>query len=493
MAAAQTRLAGWSTDRRTHLVGQLRGQVDGFEVAVGNAGLLADPAAGAVLGMLENTRTTPDLGVRLATLFTASLRAELGLVVAANLPEDRLRAALQAPSHATAITMVLVRNAPAGLPAHLTAIRAQLEAMSRELAHPDTEGVTASDPTREARVEQILTPPAVAAARAAAAAAGAPPPAFVPAGYYEELMAGLHVAVEEAWSWAQPMERRRPLDVRPGGHVEGIATEAKARVDALYGAFGSAAAPALTFAGGTLEDRTAIAGDPFDMCRWFVRDGSGSLPSIGSVQEAHHSFEDAIAAQAIEDRVIDHYSGRSAPSAANETAAVNALGIPAAERTRRLTIIDRMWPGVQSRGTVSVAAREGATQRQTRGIYWGLFKTMIHEYLHSTAHHNYNTWYEGLRDSHHVTTYQEGFTDLFTLRTWQSVFPDEVAANPGFRMRIQGPTDRDLSMSAVGRAPSHYSELAEAQQIEALIGPANMKAAYFRGNTAVLGGGRLPR
>ncbi|MEI2764387.1 MAG: hypothetical protein V9F82_01645 [Dermatophilaceae bacterium] len=493
MAAAATRLAGWSTDRATHLVNQVRGSVDGFEVAVGDGGLLADPAAGRVLGLLEGTRTTDDLGARLATLFAGSLAPSIGLVIAANLPEDRLRAALQAPGRAGAIADVLRRNPVAGLAAGLVAIRSTIATIGRELAAPTTEGVTPSDAARETRVEQILTPPAVANARAAAAAAGAPPPAFVPAGYYEDLVAGLHIAVQNAWGWAEPMDRRRPLDVRPGGHVEGIAAEAKGRVDALYGAFGSAPAPAMTFAAGNLEDRGAIAGDPFDMARWFVREGSGTRPSISAVQLAHHSFEDAAAAQAIEDRVIGHYSGRSAPAAANETAALAALGVSTAERSRRLTIIDRMWPGVQSRGTVSVAAREGATARATRAIYWGLFKTMVHEYLHTTAHATYTTWYEGLRDSHHVTTYQEGFTDLFTLRTWQSLYPAEVAANPAFRMRIQGPADRDLDMAAVGGAPGHYAELAEAQQIEGLIGPANMKAAYFRGNTAVLGGGRLPR
>jgi hypothetical protein len=35
--------------------------------------------------------------------------------------------------------------------------------------------------------------------------------------------------------------------------------------------------------------------------------------------------------------------------------------------------------------------------------------------------------------------------------------------------------------------------MAEAQQIEQEIGIANMRAAYFRGDTAVLGGTKLPR
>ena len=118
---------------------------------------------------------------------------------------------------------------------------------------------------------------------------------------------------------------------------------------------------------------------------------------------------------------------------------------------------------------------------------------MIHEYLHTTEDPTFKTWYGGLTDSHHKTTYQEGFTDLFTLQTWRSLFPNEIAANRTLRMRIQGPTDGDLDMGAVGGEPDHYPELAEAQQLEQLIGVANIRAARFKGNTAVLGGGKLPR
>lgn len=274
--------------------------------------------------------------------------------------------------------------------------------------------------------------------------------------------------------------------------MEGIAVEAKRRVDALYGMFGSAAAPSMTFSAGSLEDRGTIVGDPYDMARWMVREGGGG-DAVGAVQDAHHSFEDAAAARVIEDRVIAHYSNRSAPGAANEIAAMGAIGMNGVERARRLRVIDRMWPGVQTTGRVSVAARQGATAADTRGIYWGLFKTMIHEYLHTTAHPTYNTWYGGLRDSHHVTTYQEGFTDLFTRRTWDSVFPQEIRANQALRTTVQGPADPTLDLAAVGGAPSHYPELAEAIELENYFGAANMKAAYFRGNTAVLGGGRLPR
>ena len=482
----ETRIAAWRANQARGLwTSSLDARKEAALVTI--EGLLATEEA-AVAG----ARTTADLGTRLATLFLSSTQPQHGLVVAARVSEDRLRAALQSPAKLAAINAVLARNPSAGLPGGLTAVRAFLVQLAQEITAPTTAGVTATSPSRAIRVEQILTPPTTRAARAAAAASGGPAPTFQPANYYEDLTTALHTQMMQNWAWAGPMDARAGLDTAPGGHVEGIAAEAKRRVDALYGMFGSAAAPNMTFSAGTLEDRGTIVGDPYDMARWMVREGGGG-EAVGAVQDAHHSFEDAAAARAIEDRVIDHYSNRTAPAAPNEIAAMGALGVNGAERARRLGVIDRMWPGVQTMGRVSVAARQGATVAETRGIYWGLFKTMIHEYLHTTAHPTYNTWYSGLRDSHHVTTYQEGFTDLFTRRTWDSVFPQEVRANQALRTTVQGAADPTLDMAAVGGAPSHYPELAEAVELENYFGEANMKAAYFRGNTAVLGGGRLPR
>jgi hypothetical protein len=495
---AATRLGGWSVDRQTALLRSVRGAVDGFEIAVGAAGLLADANAQRVLGILEGAQSNDALGNRLVELFRSSALPEFGLVIAAQIPEPRLRAVLQPHARGfVAVEAVRTRNPVGGLPAALRPIHAYLTTLSNEMAAPLAHGLTPSTGARETAVEALLTPPAVAAARAAAAAAGLPAPAFVPLRYYEDLMAGVHQTVQNEFRYYDTWNRRRAMDTSSGGRVEGIATEAKARVDALFGDYGSRPAPSLTFGvggvGGNLSDRTRIAGDPFDMVRWYVNEGSANRPAISTVQSAHNSFEDAAAAQVIENRVIEHYSGRSAPAAANERAALAATGVATAERQRQLRIIDRMWPGAASGGNVSIRAREGGTARETRGIYWGLLKTIIHEYLHTSEHPAYKTWYQGLTDSHHQTTYQEGFTDLFTLKTWRSLYPNEIAANRRLRQRVQGTTDPDLDMAAVGGDPGHYAELAEAQQLETLIGLPNMRAAYFRGNTAVLGGGRLPR
>lgn len=475
---------------RTDTVQAVRAEVDGFEVALGTAFPYTHLRSCRLVSALEGAQPNADLGARLVTLFQTSVDPLLGLAVLVTLDRERIRAVLQSQANGKrAIDALLARTPARGLDRHLRDARRNLTRLSAEIAAPTTEGVSASSPERERRVETILTPPAIRQARARAAAAGLPPPTFVEAGYYDDLMAAVHASMLAFWPDADAMNRRTTMDTARGGHVEGVAAEAKSRVDSLFGIYGSAPAPSLTFASGRLRDQTTTAGDPFDLARWIVED-SGTA-DVSQVKENHHAFADA-RAEAIGREVASHYSntrGSGVPAAPANLDTV--LGMPVAERVRRLRIIDRMWPGMAGGGTVSIRAREGATAAETRGQYWGLFKTLLHEYLHTTAHATYTTWYGGLTDAHQQIVYQEGFTDLFTKKTWDSIFPDEITSNEAFRRRIQ--ITPDLDLNAVGRAPDHYPEMAEAALLERQIGLANMRAAYFRGETAVLGGGRLPR
>jgi len=487
LARAVTRIQGWSTDRQVHVISQLRSQVDGFENTI--RAQLTEVAGGALVGLLEGARSNTQLGQRLVDVFQSSSDPALGLVLVHNLPRARIMAALTGRADATtAIQRLLARNPTGSTHVRLGEARASIEALGNQIQNPTTAGARTVDSAMEARVEAILTPPSVTSARAAAAAAGGPAPTFEPSGYLADLMAAIHGTMLGHWPRAEAEELAHPMDTAAGGHVEGIATEAKRRVDAIFGPYGSAAAPALTFAAHSLNDQTATPGDPVDMTRYFVEDEGGA--DIGTVNDNHHSFEDSVASNAIATRAIDLYSGRSAPSTPAETAALAALGMATAERQRRLRIIDRMWPGLASGGRVFITAREGASPRATRARYWGLFKTMLHEYLHTTESSAFKTWYNALTNHHHQVTYQEGMTDLFTLYTWNSVFPDEIAANPALRRAVQG-TD-DLDMAAVGGVPSHYPELAEAQQLETEVGLANMRMARFQGRTDLLAAGRLP-
>lgn len=484
------RLKGMGVGDRMDTVGSLRGNVDAFEVALGGTVGFANPNAATVVSVLEDMQSNDDLATRLVTLFTASVDPLLGLACLVEIDVNRARAALQGnlARTRTALARLTTRLAGVAIPANLADANAFLTTLGSEAAAPTTYGVTLTTPARDRRVESLLTPTAVAAARAAAAAAGRPPPAFVEAGYYSDMIEALHRYATELYLDADVRNRRTPMDMSPGGRVEQIAGEAKRRVDGLFGIFGSAAAPRMTI-GANLLDQSASPGDPRDMARWMVMDSGDGR--INHVDTNHNAFGVARANEIRLD-VIDHYSNSPAGSGNAPPAGLDArLGIGGAERRRRLTLTDRMWPGVQSAGTVSLAPREGATPAATRRLYWNLFKVCVHEYLHTTANHTYTTWYTGLTDPHHKITFQEGFTDWFTLKTWRSVFPEEVVSNTPFRTLIQGSPDVDVA--AADGDPSAYPEIAEAQALEGEIGLPNMRAAYFGGNTGVLGGGRLPR
>lgn len=483
------RLLGMDAGDRMDTVATVRGSIDAFEVAVGASPGFGDPNAARVVSALEDSQTMDALGTRLVTLFQASVDPLIGLACIVAIDRERVRAALQSnvALATAALTRLATRLAGAAVPANLASPWTFLTTLTAELGAPTTAGVTASTGTRETNVEHILTPPAVASARAAAAAAGRPPPAFVEAGYYSDMIEALHRVATDQYRSADEVNRRTPMDISPGGRVEAIAAEAKRRVDALFGVFGSSVASRMRV-GVNLFDQSARPGDPRDMARWFVADSGDAR--IQHVDENHNAFGVA-RANAIREDVIDHYSNTPAASGHAPMAGLDArLGTDGPERRRRLTLTDRMWPGMQQAGRVYLTPREGANAAETRRLYWNLFKTCIHEYLHTTANGVYTAWYERLTDPHHKITFQEGFTDWFTLKTWHSVFPDEVASNTTLRQTVQGSPDTDVA--AARGDPPHYPEMAEAEQLEAEIGLPNMRAAYFRGNTAVLGGGRLP-
>jgi hypothetical protein len=488
-SGAANRILQLAPGDRADTVGEVSDLIPPFVYRLGVSTGYGDEQSCFLISALEGSQGNAALGRRLLTLFrSANPLAALAAISA--IPDERVRAVLQVqPSPDVALSAVLARFTTMTVPGHLAPILDSLQILHDDFVAPDA-ALSLADSTREDDVVKLLTPPAIASARAAAATSGAAPPTFIKADYYDHLISALHTAVTRDFAWASVENARDSMDTASGGQVEGIAAEAKARVDAIFGRYGSATAPALTFAAGNLADQTLAAGNGYDMARWHVFDSGG--PEISAVNTAHHAFD---APDAVELRwhVVAHYANTPDGASPPQPGGLDAfLGVAADERLRRLQLIDRMWPGqaIAGGGQVKINTRVGANRADTRQKYWGLFKTLIHEYLHTTAHPDYTDWYNTLADPHHKITYQEGFTDLFTQKTWTSVYPDEVTSNGAFRRRIQG--DDTPDMAAVGGYPGHYPELEEAQKMEPLIGLHNMMGAYFRGVTDVLGGNTLP-
>lgn len=486
--SARRRLLQMDREDRLDTINALRANVPAFVSSV-SSNLHNSVEAARLVAMLESAQPNDAYADRLVDLLNGS-DPVLGFAAVLDVPESRVRAMLQGhPQASAALTHALSEVSLMACPTHLIMTRSRLEVLDEELAAPDTAGVEDSTFLREMFVEMALTPESVRQARREARASNRPDPTFEETGYYDDLMTALHGEIEGMYQRSADIADNPSMDTSAGGHVEGMAQEAKDRVDAIFGIFGSASAPQLSFATGNLRDQTQTSGDPFDLARWVIEDSGRS--SIQQVKEDHHAFASDRANQ-IGREVAAHYSNtrargiRAAPRDLD-----TRIGRPASEREDRLRLIDRMWPGMAGGGRVSIRAREGEDPHETRRLYWGLFKTLIHEYLHTTAHADYTTWYEGLTDQHQVITYQEGFTDLFTRMTWRSVWPDHISSSPQFRRKIQGSDVRD--MEAVGDDPAHYPQMEQAEEMVNIIGLPNMKAAYFRGDTDRLSGGNLPR
>ena len=162
---------------------------------------------------------------------------------------------------------------------------------------------------------------------------------------------------------------------------------------------------------------------------------------------------------------------------------------PLRTRSKILLELDIGWEGAQLEGTVYLQLYKNTdpdlakAKEANRAQMWGLFQTCIHEYIHTTAHPNYQTWAQGFRATGDETRYNtliEGFCDFFTLNVRKAVTPD-----PALAATIEGPY-------ANGNPPAPdvsgvYPSNRQAEQVVSIVGIKNAQAAYFQGRTDLMG------
>lgn len=140
----------------------------------------------------------------------------------------------------------------------------------------------------------------------------------------------------------------------------------------------------------------------------------------------------------------------------------------------------RGWPGLVIGNQVYLALYEGSTVEETRRLRWRMFKTVIHEYLHTLAHKKYDKYAETFGNSSaEYTTLIEGVDDVFAGMVWQHVRPrmttdaalrEDVEGEPYWRLPPLTPMD-----------PGNYPAHTEAMRLTAEVGLQNVMAAYFLG------------
>jgi hypothetical protein len=254
----------------------------------------------------------------------------------------------------------------------------------------------------------------------------------------------------------------------PGGigALDSMAGQAKLHTDALFGHM--AQGPALTSAGPhpNLQDQGAIAGDAEAMVDYLIHNQREVLPVHGR----HDAVTTRAAEAAIIRDIIDDWSNPAIDAA----------------RVADLRLIDRGWPATAGGGVVRMHPRQEATPAATRRSRWDMFQTIIHEYLHTITHDNYNHVAGSIGGSQESILI-EGVTSLMTDRVWQALHPGEIRANDALRASVEGGA---MAFDASVIPPiQHYDQIAQARQIEARVGVEELKAAYFLGHTECIGVG----
>ncbi len=167
---------------------------------------------------------------------------------------------------------------------------------------------------------------------------------------------------------------------------------------------------------------------------------------------------------------------------------------PANPGTRTLSAADKaaatdaMVAKPGAGGTPTVFTRvtsngKDKAKEENRVQMWGLFQTCIHEYIHTLAHPDYQTWAQSFANKGDDTRYNtliEGFCDFFTLNVRKAMTIDAA-----IDAQVEGPyaNGNPPAPDVSGVYPSH----AQAEQVVSIVGIKNAQAGYFGGNTRLMG------
>ena len=158
------------------------------------------------------------------------------------------------------------------------------------------------------------------------------------------------------------------------------------------------------------------------------------------------------------------------------------------KQVRKLNLIDRGWDASAGDGHINVQLFKGETVDEDRDFLWDMFQTLIHEYLHTLVHDDYEKFAIGFGDtSNEYNTLIEGVDSLLTETVWSNVAPR--VNDPALRARIEGPAYAKLPPINVKHASRRrYTSYGEAIKVVNIVGIRNLYVAYFLGKVDRIGG-----
>lgn len=160
----------------------------------------------------------------------------------------------------------------------------------------------------------------------------------------------------------------------------------------------------------------------------------------------------------------------------------------ASSHEAKLLDIQRAWPASAdpAKGEVYLQLFKGQTKAADRAALWRMFMTLVHEYLHTLEHTAWRTWRdaEAKKDGSKDQTLREGVTEFLTRVVLADVKPSDL----NLRQRVEG-ASYDAAAGPFDLKRTGYQADAErAEKLVGIVGVSNVYAAYFLGQTKLVGG-----
>ena len=141
--------------------------------------------------------------------------------------------------------------------------------------------------------------------------------------------------------------------------------------------------------------------------------------------------------------------------------------------------IARHWGGVAQGKNVFVDLYAGKNADEDRWNRWEMFQTLIHEYLHTLSHKQYDNYAESYgTSSASYNTLIEGVDNVLEEVVWANVKPK--ADSQALRKIVEGDAYAKLDPISLPY-PARYPSYTQAMRLVALAGIKNVYAAYFMG------------
>lgn len=312
-----------------------------------------------------------------------------------------------------------------------------------------------------------------------------------------ELRTELHAAMQDHLDDVTPFVRRREA-AKAAGRVlsttdqEGAGRAAKRSVDAVFGAIASAATlttaqesarGAFQFTAGVnlldASDPAVRPPDPRDLAEWISETDSDARTA-----QQDHGFNRRRTTQGeptFFDTLMTEFIAHGDNQADLER--YDLFGFAFALEGPRVLSQTAI---VGSPGFSATPGTGGAPSDAERLMRWNTWETLVHEYIHTLAHPNFNAASRGNR----ILT--EGFCETFTrdvLLHGGAIAAAEADADPALRQEVEGGdfTGFDPRFVPDYSAGEYADYVAQADKISAEVGPGALRAAFFLGHVEAIG------